>query len=72
MRSGRSEFEARFERLAKWCLNRAPLAAETTHAKRFHSAQLERYEARGAGAERAAWRELGRAMLGLDEFITRE
>ena len=72
LQGGRSEFEARFERLTRLCLNRAPLAAETTHAKRFHAAQLERYEARGAGAERAAWRELGRAMLGLDEFITRE
>ena len=66
------EFEARFERLTQWCLNRSPLAAETIHAKRFHAAQLERYEARGAGAERAAWRELSRAMLSLDEFITRE
>ena len=66
------EFEARFERLTQWCLNRSPIAAETIHAKRFHAAQLERYEARGAGAERAAWRELSRAMLSLDEFITRE
>ncbi len=68
----RSEFEASFERLTQWCLNRSPIAAETNHAKRFHAAQLERYEARGAGAERAAWRELSRAMLSLDEFITRE
>ena len=72
MQGGQSEFEARFERLTQWCLNRSPIAAETIHAKRFHAAQLERYEARGAGAERAAWRELSRAMLSLDEFITRE
>ena len=67
-----SEFEARFERLVRWCLGRAPSSRETTRAKRFHSAQLERYQSRGAGAERAAWRELGRVMLSLDEFITRE
>ena len=67
-----SSFEAKFERLTQWCLNRPPLGDETIRAKRFHSAQLERYEARGAGGERAAWRELSRAMLSLDEFITRE
>ncbi len=72
MQGDQSEFEARFERLAQRCLNRSPIAAETIHAKRFHAAQLERYQARGAGAERAAWRELSRAMLSLDEFITRE
>ena len=72
LQGGGSEFEARFERLVRWCLNRAPFAAETAHARRFHAAQLERYQARGAGAERAAWRELSRAMLSLDEFITRE
>ena len=72
MQGDQSEFEARFEHLTQRCLNRSPLAAETIHAKRFHAAQLERYQARGAGAERAAWRELSRAMLSLDEFITRE
>ena len=72
MQGDQSEFEARFERLTQWCLNRSPIAAETIHAKRFHAAQMERYEARGAGGERAAWRELSRAMLSLDEFITRE
>ncbi len=65
-------FEERFGRLAQWCLARAPSADEIERAKRYHSAQLERYEARGGDAEMAAWRELGRAMLSLDEFITRE
>ena len=72
LQDGRSDFEARFERLTQRCLHRAPLESETSHAKRFHAAQLERYQARGAAGERAAWRELSRAMLSLDEFITRE
>jgi hypothetical protein len=72
LQGGGSAFEARFERLVRRCLNRAPLAAETAQARRFHAAQLERYQARGPDAERAAWRELSRAMLSLDEFITRE
>ena len=68
----RAGFEDRFGRLSSWCLNRLPLASETELARRFHSAQRERFEARGGDAERAAWRELGRAVLSLDEFITRE
>ncbi len=72
LREGEDGFEERFERLSRWCLARPPSVAETGRAKRFQSAQLERYEARGGDAERAAWRELSRAMLSLDEFITRE
>ena len=72
LRAGNDSFAARFERLTRWCLARAPYAEEAEVAQRFYSAQLERYEARAGGAERAAWRELSRAMLSLDEFITRE
>ena len=67
-----STFGDRFGRLMRWCLNRAPSAAETDLGRQFHLAQIERFEARGGNAERAAWREVGRAMLSLDEFITRE
>ena len=69
---GEEGFEDRFGRLSGWCLNRAPSGAESELARRFLSAQLERFEARGANAERAAWREVSRAILSLDEFITRE
>ena len=72
MSVGGSSFAERFGHLSHWCLDRAPSETETERAKEYHAAQLERYEARGGGAERAAWRELGRAMLSLDEFITRE
>ena len=72
LRSGEETFEGRFGHLAQWCLTRGPSSTEIERAKRFHSAQMERYEARGGDAERAAWRELSRAMLSLDEFITRE
>ena len=72
LQTGAEEFESRFEILARWCLARSPDPEETERARLYHSAQAERYAARGPGAERAAWRELGRAMLSLDEFITRE
>ena len=65
-------FQSRFRDLSRWCLNRLPSDPESELARRFHSAQLERFEARGGDAERMAWRELGRAILSLDEFITRE
>ena len=65
-------FDGRFGQLFRWCLARGPSSAEAELAKRFHAAQMERYEARGGTAELAAWRELSRAVLSLDEFITRE
>ena len=65
-------FEDRFERLLRWCLARSPADMETERAKLFHGAQLERFEALGTEAERFAWREVSRAVLSLDEFITRE
>ncbi len=70
--SGEEGFDARFRLLARWCLSRSPAPDEVRRAKLFYSAQRERYEVRGADAEREAWRELGRSMLSLDEFITRE
>ena len=72
LQAGDASFAERFRSLTEWCLARRPSAAETDRAKRFHSAQLERFQARGGDAATAAWRELGRAMLSLDEFITRE
>ncbi len=72
LQMGDASFADRFHNLAEWCLNRAPSIREIAEAKRFHSAQVERYEARGYDSESAAWRELARAMLSLDEFITRE
>ena len=72
LESGADGFGARFHRLVRWCLGRSPLQAEVRRATLFHSAQRERFSALGKDAERAAWRELGRAMLNLDEFITRE
>lgn len=65
-------FEERFARLTRRCLARSPSAAETERARSFHMAQAERFEARGGGAERSAWREVARALLSLDEFVTRE
>ena len=72
LQSGEVSFAGRFGQLSHWCLTREPSAIEVGRAKRFHAAQKERYEARGSEGELAAWRELGRAMLSLDEFITRE
>ena len=65
-------FEDRFESLIRWCLARSPGHMETERAKLFHGAQLERFQALGSDAERFAWREVSRAVLSLDEFITRE
>lgn len=65
-------FEDRFESLIRWCLARSPGDMETERAKLFHGAQLERFQALGSDAERFAWREVSRAVLSLDEFITRE
>ena len=72
LQDGPSNFADRLERLTRWCLNRAPSPEESELARQFHSAQLERFAARGGGGERAAWREVSRAILSLDEFITRE
>lgn len=65
-------FEDRFESLIRWCLARSPGDMETERAKLFHGAQLERFGAFSSEAERFAWREVSRAVLSLDEFITRE
>lgn len=65
-------FEDRFERVIRWCLARSPADLETERAKLFHGAQLERFDALGSEAERFAWREVSRAVLSLDEFVTRE
>ena len=69
---GERTFEGRLRRLARRCLARELSAAEAGLARRFHAAQRERYGARAGDAERAAWRETSRALLSLDEFITRE
>ena len=67
-----ARFQDRFERLVRWCVARSPTDLETERAKLFHGAQLERFESLGNEAERFAWREVSRAILSLDEFITRE
>ena len=72
LQSPSAGFEERFARLVALCLSREPRAEEAARAKRFYAAQRERFEASGGGAEQAAWRELSRAMLSLDEFITRD
>ena len=72
LEDGLPDFADRLERLTRWCLNRVPSPEESELARQFHSAQLERFAARGGGGERAAWREVSRAILSLDEFITRE
>lgn len=72
LRSGERSFEGRLDLLARRCLSRDLSPAETERAKRFHAAQLERYGARAGDPERAAWKETSRALLSLDEFITRE
>ncbi len=70
--SGLVDFEERYEYLVKLCLAREAVEQETVLAKRFFQAQLERNEGNPGGAKQAAWLEMGRAMLSLDEFITRE
>ena len=72
LKDGEATFANRFGQLMRRCLARSPSIAETELAERFHAAQLERFEARGNDAQRAAWREASRAILSLDEFITRE
>ena len=46
LRDGPASFADRLGRLSRWCLNRPPSAAETVLARRFHSAQLERFKVR--------------------------
>ena len=72
LQSPAGQFEDRFESLIRRCLTRSPADSETERAKLFHGAQLERFGALGSEAERFAWREVSRAVLSLDEFITRE
>ena len=72
LQSREEAFDRRLDQLFRWCLTREPTSAESELAERFHAAQTERFGARGGTAELAAWRELSRAVLSLDEFITRE
>ena len=72
LQSREEAFDGRLGQLFRWCLTREPSSAETELAERFHGAQMERFGALGGTAESAAWRELSRAVLSLDEFITRE
>lgn len=72
LQSPAGQFEDRFESLIRRCLARSPADPETQRAKLFHGAQLERFGALGSEAERFAWLEVSRAVLSLDEFITRE
>lgn len=70
--SGETGFDGRLELLARRCLARDLTAGEKQRARDFFSAQAERYGTRSDDAERAAWKEFSRALLSLDEFITRE
>ncbi len=69
--------------LFRLCLVRPPTADETASISKFYEAQRERFAreperaAKVAGAgdgatERAAWTATARAILNLDEFVTRE
>jgi hypothetical protein len=69
--------------LFRLCLVRPPTAGEVTTITKFYDAQRARFEkdpkgaATAAGAaldapERAAWAATARALLNLDEFITKE
>ncbi len=70
--SGGDSFDERFPQLTLLCLARPPTGEETALARRFHAAQLERYQNGDGDARRAAWREVARAVFSFDEFITRE
>jgi hypothetical protein len=75
--------EARATRLFRRCLTRPPRAEELRLLVRFHHSQKQRFANReldtaiagpgpGDPAERAAWTVLARALLNLDETITRD
>jgi hypothetical protein len=76
--------EDRVAWLFKLCLARLPSDDETARIARFYEAQRARFaEAKSQGAsvagpgagpaeERAAWTATARAILNLDEFITKE
>ena len=63
------------ERLAygfRLCTARRPKAHEREVLDRLLAKQREKYAATGTDAETAAWTAVGRVLLNLDEFITRE
>jgi hypothetical protein len=76
--------EDRIAVLFRSCLTRPPTADESTRIARFYKAQLARFAEEPARAvsvggtgpgpvsERAAWTATARAILNLDEFITKE
>lgn len=76
--------EERIVLLFRSCLIRPPTAEESVRLRRFYQAQLARFAEEparaesvggtgpGPAAERAAWTATARAILNLDEFITKE
>jgi len=76
--------EERIARLFQLCLVRPPTPVEREEIRKFHEAQRSRFAAdpktaatvagpgTGESAERAAWIATARAILNLDEFITKE
>jgi hypothetical protein len=76
--------EERIAMLFRSCLIRPPTAEESARITRFYKAQLARFAEEparaqsvggtgpGPAAERAAWTATARAILNLDEFITKE
>ncbi len=76
--------EERAAYLFRLCLVRAPSAEEVTRLAKFYEAQRARFAidperadavagaGNGPAAERAAWTATARAILNLDEFVTKE
>ena len=76
--------KVRVEQLFKLCLARKPSAEESARIVKFYDAQRDRFAVDpdradavggtgpGTAAERAAWTATARAILNLDEFVTKE